>query len=390
MDEAFIIMQIGNAELDQVCDEAIVPAIKAAGLAPRRVDRHNAGDLLKSEIVNFIERAQIIVADVTNERPNCYLEIGYAMGLGKNVHLILTARHDHFHGHPDHVRDGPKVHFDLEGYDILFWDPADRAKFREELTTRIRRRTAIVRRSRTAEPGAAWLDELRAPAVAGLAALGRTGYMEISATVEPATQANQRELLAAISEASVHAFGWPIGVVLDRDEYRPRPTPDGIVAEIAIADTPEMGPMGRSSYDFWKLFRDGRFYTLLSLHEDAHTQGVLWFDVRISRVTEAFLLLARLYRRLGASDNDRVVVTVRHTDLAGRKLMAAARDRDIMPRESTEDTVESTLTVRIGELESRLGELVKTTVDPLFMVFDFFQLGDAVVYELVDRFVDRV
>ena len=83
VEEAFIIMQIGDSQLDALCDDAIVPALAQAGLTARRVDRHNAGDLLKSEIVEFIERSQIIVADVTNERPNCYLEIGYAMGLGK-------------------------------------------------------------------------------------------------------------------------------------------------------------------------------------------------------------------------------------------------------------------------------------------------------------------
>ena len=36
----------------------------------------------------------MIVADITNERPNCYLEVGYAMGLGKKANLILTARED--------------------------------------------------------------------------------------------------------------------------------------------------------------------------------------------------------------------------------------------------------------------------------------------------------
>jgi hypothetical protein len=66
VDEAFIIMQIGDGQLDGVCDQALIPAIEAAGFAARRVDRHNAGDLLKGEIVQFIERSQIIVADVTN------------------------------------------------------------------------------------------------------------------------------------------------------------------------------------------------------------------------------------------------------------------------------------------------------------------------------------
>jgi nucleoside 2-deoxyribosyltransferase len=91
IDDAFIIMQIGDSELDAICDEAIVPAIEAAGFAARRVDPHNAGDLLKSEIVQFLERSQIIIADLTNERQNCYLEIGYAMGLGKKPSLWITA-----------------------------------------------------------------------------------------------------------------------------------------------------------------------------------------------------------------------------------------------------------------------------------------------------------
>ena len=61
-------MQIGNPELDRVCEQVIVPALKARGLDPKRVDRHNQGGLLKSEIVSFIENAEIIVADLTNER----------------------------------------------------------------------------------------------------------------------------------------------------------------------------------------------------------------------------------------------------------------------------------------------------------------------------------
>ena len=41
MKQAFIIMQIGNRELDVVCENAIVPTIKACGFEPRRVDVHN-------------------------------------------------------------------------------------------------------------------------------------------------------------------------------------------------------------------------------------------------------------------------------------------------------------------------------------------------------------
>jgi hypothetical protein len=137
---AFVIMQIGNADLDRVYERAIVPAIHDCGLAPWRVDRHNQGGLLHSEIVAFLEESEIIVADLTHERPNCYLEVGYALGAGRSAHLVLTAREDHQPDSSHYRPDGPKVHFDLSGYDILFWDPAHLDEFRAELAKRIRRR----------------------------------------------------------------------------------------------------------------------------------------------------------------------------------------------------------------------------------------------------------
>ena len=244
-------MQIGNPSMDEVHDKAIAPAISAAGLASRRVDRHNQGDLLKSEVVQFIERSQIIVADMTNQRPNCYLEVGYAMGLGKKANLILTVRSDHHWSSPKFERDGPRVHFDLEGYDILFWDPNDLDGFREALAQRIRRRLAVVanRPAASAAPlaaDAAWRDELRARGLAGLVGVGRTGYVELAAEIRPPTSAAQPAVYGAVREATISTFGWPIGVVLDnRDEYRPRPTVDGVEAEISVSA--DSNPMDRTS-----------------------------------------------------------------------------------------------------------------------------------------------
>src|SRR6058998_2551562 len=142
MPQGFIVIQIGNEELDRLCADAIVPALKACGLDPKRVDKHNQGGLLKSEIISFIEKADIIVADVTNERPNCYLEVGYTMGVDKFRNLILTAREDHNQDSRSHKEGGPKVHFDLSGYDILFWNIKNLDHFRSELEKRIKRRQA--------------------------------------------------------------------------------------------------------------------------------------------------------------------------------------------------------------------------------------------------------
>lgn len=382
-------MQIGNSDLDAVCDAAIDPAIVDAGLSPRRVDRHNAGDLLKSEIVEFIERSQIIVADVTNERPNCYLEIGYAMGLGKKSNLILTAREDHFHDSPNYNSSGPKVHFDLEGYDILFWHPDKLDEFRQELSKRIKRRAAIVGATQEdpakAESDFAWRDSLREQGERGLAGVGRSGYMEVSAELRNPGNWPQPRLLDVIRDASVHTFGWPIAVVLDnRDDYRPRPTADGITADIAIGGS----DTDRTSYDLWKLFRDGRFYTLLSLFEDERRPDSLFFDTRIHRITEALLLLMRIYRRLEVGDTEAIDISFRHAGLNDRVLRSANRSRSgLGERRAGENVSDVRFTTTVEDLESDLVGIVKGITQPLFMLFDFFELSDEILEELVDGYV---
>ena len=55
------------------------------------------------------------------------------MGLGKKANLILTARADHHWSSPDFDRDGPRVYFDLEGYDILFWEASKLPELRDKL-----------------------------------------------------------------------------------------------------------------------------------------------------------------------------------------------------------------------------------------------------------------
>jgi hypothetical protein len=144
MEQAFVIMQIGNRTLDRVYERAIAPALRACGLTARRVDQHNRGGLLASEIIAFIEGSDIIVADLTNERPNCYLEVGYALGAGRSSHVVLTAREDHNPDSPNHSSGGPKVHFDLAGYDILFWAQDDLSGFRDELVKRVMRRRHLL------------------------------------------------------------------------------------------------------------------------------------------------------------------------------------------------------------------------------------------------------
>lgn len=387
MNQAFIIMQIGNSGMDLVCRDAIVPSLKACNLDPKRVDKHNQGRLLKSEVVGFIETSNIIVADLTNERPNCYLEVGYAMGLDKFRNLILTAREDHNQDSPNYKKDGPKIHFDLSGYDILFWDPNDLKGFKDELEKRVRRRLLTITPTVSVSPwDENWISKQQESALTAFKKSGKTAFMEIRMTL-PDVKPNisQGELLRIAEQAEVHTFGWPIGIGLsNREEYRPRPRTDGIVAEIDIKDRID----GESTYDYWTIRKDGTFYLLKSLFEDMRKPGHIFFNTRVVRITETLLYAARLYSGFKIPSDSRVLIGIRHGGLKGRILSAAGNNRELSyERKSTEDEVYTEIETTLEKVESELVDLVQKFTQPLFVVFDFFEISRDVLENIVNDFV---
>jgi hypothetical protein len=79
-----------------------------------------------------------------------------------------------------------------------------------------------------------------------------------------------------------------------------------------------------------------------------------------------------------ASDTNVVTVRFRHTGLASRSLVAASPNRYLDERTSGEDLVEATVTASLAEIESDLVGQVKRVIDPLFAVFESFELSDEV------------
>lgn len=385
MRQAFIIMPIGNPNLDIVCKEAIVPALKSCGLDPKRVDKHNEGRLLKSEIVGFIESSDVIVVDLTNERPNCYLEVGYTMGLDKFRNSILTAREDHSQDSSNYKKGGPKVHFDLSGYDILFWEPDNLNKFKEELEKRVRRRLATLP-SYMSKSASLWDEEwiskhqdsaLSGPKKYGK---GKLGFMEIRMTI---TDLNlnilQRELLRVAEQAQIDSFGWPLGIVLNTEEHRPKPKTDGIAAEIHSED--------HISYDYCTIRRNGTFYLLKSLFEDERKPGHIFWKSRIYRITEALLYSVRLYCGLNVPSDSRILIGIRHGGLKGRVLSNPEGREFFRNRKSDENEVYNEVGSALEKIESDLVKLVQKFTEPLFILFGFFEVNEKVLENIVNDFV---
>jgi hypothetical protein len=230
-----------------------------------------------------------------------------------------------------------------------------------------------------------WFTENQRTAVAGLEKLGFDGSMELRFALHSPVNKSQMELLNAVRRSQIRTFGWPIGIVLDnRDEYKPRPVADGILAEIAI---PQAALSGRSSYDYWALRNTGEFYLLQSLFEDERDPNSVFFNSRIARVTEAFLFAGNLYDQLAVPAETKVSVRVTHRGLAGRVLSSSNPARVLFVlSKATEDVSQSGIVEEVGKFRDHLVDNVRRITDPLFMLFDFTQFEPAVTDDIVTKF----
>lgn len=124
----FFVCPFDDAEIDHNYEYVIKPTVEKYQYKIQRVDEISHTGLITTEILNAISKSDFIVADLTNEKPNCYYEIGFAHALGKSV-IILA-------------KEGTKQHFDISGYKWIFWkDYKDlKIKFEKELNELLNRK----------------------------------------------------------------------------------------------------------------------------------------------------------------------------------------------------------------------------------------------------------
>jgi hypothetical protein len=104
-DTAFVIMPIDPAkpELEDVLG-AIKEACNSFGVKAYRADEIEHQDRITNVILNEIRDCDILIADLSHERPNVYYEIGYAHALNKKPILYR--------------RQGTRLHFDLSVHNV--------------------------------------------------------------------------------------------------------------------------------------------------------------------------------------------------------------------------------------------------------------------------------
>lgn len=85
----FVIMPFKD-EFKKVYEEGIQPAAIAAGAHAERLDEQIYTSSMYGRLVNQIAKADLIVADVSEENPNVFYEVGYAHALNKEVFLVTN------------------------------------------------------------------------------------------------------------------------------------------------------------------------------------------------------------------------------------------------------------------------------------------------------------
>jgi hypothetical protein len=105
----FIVMPFGPEELTDVYEYFIKPSIETqCGLRCERGDDVFGSNVIMDDIRRSIERARIVVADLTGRNPNVFYEVGIAHTMNRDVLLLSQAMSD--------------VPFDLRHRRVLVYD----------------------------------------------------------------------------------------------------------------------------------------------------------------------------------------------------------------------------------------------------------------------------
>jgi hypothetical protein len=120
--QIFVIMKFGDVHLDSAYQGAIkAVAENKFGFRVLRVDDIQDAGQIAQQVLENISRSEIVLAELSGERPNCYYEAGFAHALGKTMIFC--------------IRQGENIHFDLAGYRFIRWQAEEdlRQQLRKQL-----------------------------------------------------------------------------------------------------------------------------------------------------------------------------------------------------------------------------------------------------------------
>lgn len=118
----FVIMSFsGDPVLESYYDEAIKPTINKLGLRCVRVDREIHQDRISDRIRDNIKGSAAVIVDLTEDKPNCYFEAGYAVALNEAGNVVAHDRPIIFQRLNAPPQYKPDIPFDLKDYPFILY-----------------------------------------------------------------------------------------------------------------------------------------------------------------------------------------------------------------------------------------------------------------------------
>ena len=194
---------------------------------------------------------------------------------------------------------------------------------------------------------------------------------------------SQRQLLEAMTNAELSKTGWPQGIVMPQDQYKPKPIRNGIHATIPL-------PSDLPVFNHWGLSTQGAYYFTQSYYEDFKEERKVPsydFDEGIRRFAEAIDHTCSLYSELEVDPMEQIYLEINHRGLRGRHLMVAMRSlfyTTVRDRISEEDTTNWKIVATLDELKVNRNSYVYEAITSLTIFFDFFKPKRSLVDSIID------
>ena len=127
MKSCFVIQPFDKDKFDKRFIDVYKPAIEAAGLVAYRVDNDLGARVPIEQIENNIRDSVLCFAEITNDNPNVWYELGFAFASGKDVIMVCET-------------ERVKFPFDIQHRSIITYkssSPSDFTELQEKITDKI-------------------------------------------------------------------------------------------------------------------------------------------------------------------------------------------------------------------------------------------------------------
>jgi len=163
---AFVIQSFDGGKFDRRYMETIRPGVTKGGAEPRRADEILGVQPIIQKIEDAINDADICIAEVSQDNPNVWLELGYALALNKPT-LILCDRQ---------IRE--RLPFDVQHRPVIFYSTDSKSGYDDlegkvaiEIKNLVRMVASDAEQRPILQLGAADIGELKGYEISVMAAL---------------------------------------------------------------------------------------------------------------------------------------------------------------------------------------------------------------------------